>query len=78
MEGYEMTVRELIAELLELEMDDEIFIQIETDDGVVFEELRVFKNSFRNEMYLKVELDSQTIVDSDRLAELEELEEDFQ
>lgn len=70
-----MKVRELIENLLHYDMESDIEIQLDLDDKSDWYDFD-FEDNLRNkEVYLTVNLDGSELIDSDRLEELEELEE---
>ncbi|GAA0415337.1 hypothetical protein GCM10008934_02850 [Virgibacillus salarius] len=70
-----MTVKELIEELLEYDMDHEVQVQVETDDDTNFAEFGLGDNPNLKEVYLAVDFEGEVLIDKARLEELEELEE---
>ena len=70
-----MKVRELIENLLHYDMESDIEIQLDLTNKSDWYDFDFEDNLRSKEVYLTVDLDGSELIDSDRLEELEELEE---
>jgi hypothetical protein len=71
-----MTVKELIAELLDYDMGADINIQINTKDDTDWKDFSLDDDYAINEVRLVVDLFGSSIVNAERFEELEEIEEE--
>ncbi|WP_068672308.1 hypothetical protein [Oceanobacillus sp. Castelsardo] len=69
-----MTVRELIENLLDYDMDYEVQVQTTTGEDTHWDNLVIDDSNINKEVYFVVNFD-EVLVDKDRLEELEELED---
>lgn len=74
-----MTVKELIENLLECDMEAEVNVELDLKNIRELVDFQVDDGTFNsnNTVYLSVDLSDYEIVDSDRLEELESAEEDI-
>lgn len=74
-----MTVKELIENLLECDMEAEVNVELDLKNIRELVDFQVDDGAFNsnNTVYLSVDLSDYEIVDSDRLEELESAEEDI-
>lgn len=71
-----MTIRELVSELLDHEMENEVEIVIKTDNPDEHRDFIIKESVYHGESYLLIELSGSTLVSTKRLEELDDLESD--
>ena len=72
-----MTVKELIHNMLEYDMNNEVEVRLELNDDAEYYGFIVNDSSVANELYLEVALKDKVLIDKDRLEGLEEIEMEY-
>ncbi len=71
-----MTVKELIQELLEFDLDLEVEVNLNTDDGEYYNDFEIGWNRYSG-VFFSVDFKGDTLVNTDTLEELQELEDEM-
>ncbi|MFC2948567.1 hypothetical protein [Virgibacillus sediminis] len=72
-----MTVKELIENLLDYDMDYEVEIEMTTADGTEWDSFDLGENNAGQQLYLTVDLGDYHLIDKDRYEELLEAESEL-
>lgn len=72
-----MTVREFITELLDYDMEHEVNVSLDLNNGTFEESFELDDAAYISETLLKVELSDYELVEKKRLEHLEELEDEM-
>jgi len=72
-----MTVKELIENMLEYDMNNEVEVRLELNDDAEYYGFIVNDSSVANEVYLEVALKDKVLIDKDMLEGLEEIEMEY-
>jgi len=72
-----MTVKELIENMLEYNMNNEVEVRLELDDDAEYCEFIVDDSPVANEVHLEIALKDKVLIDKDRLEGLEEIEMEY-
>lgn len=73
-----MTVRELIENLLDCDMDVQVEVECKLNDTTIWETFEIEEAAISREIHLSVDLLDRVLIKSDRLEELEGAEEKLQ